>query len=225
MIVYGKQIFFYILDKHPDIINRVYFSKKIDEKIFKKVRKLNVPILNIDNRKAQSLSRGGNHQGFLLEIKDYQFSDIKDLKDKNFLVVLYGITDMGNIGNIVRTSYALGADGVIIANIKNIKIENIIRSSSGAALDLPIVPYFNAYDLLNELKTSGYKSYVATLDGEDVRKVKFDKKRVLILGSEGEGVPNRLENRCDKKIKIVMEREFDSLNVGAAAAILIDRMR
>ncbi|WP_281951516.1 23S rRNA (guanosine(2251)-2'-O)-methyltransferase RlmB [Nitrosophilus kaiyonis] len=225
MIVYGKQIFFYILDKHPELIKKVIFSKKVDEKIFKRVQKLGKEILNIDNKKAQSLCHGGNHQGFLLEIEEYSFYDLNDVKDKNFIVVLYGVTDVGNIGSIVRSAYALGADALVISNIKNIKMEGIIRVSSGAALDLPIIKYFNIYDLINELKMNGFEISVASLNGVDVRKVSFNKKRVLILGSEGEGIPLRLEQKSDKKIKIVMEREFDSLNVSAAAAILIDRMR
>ena len=225
MIVYGKQIFFYILQRHPNIIKKIYFSKKVDDKIFKKVKNLGVKILNIDNKKAQSLSKGGNHQGFLLEIEEYSFFDIDDIKTKDFLVILYSVTDVGNIGSIVRTSYALGVDGVIISNMKNIKMESVIRTSSGAALDLPIVKYFNIYDLLNELNQSGFELSVASLSGEDVREVSFAKKKALILGSEGEGVPLKVERKCQKRVKIVMEREFDSLNVSAAAAILIDRMR
>jgi len=225
MIVYGKQIFLYILDRHPDIIKRFFFSKKIDEKLFKRVSKLGVKILNIDNKKAQSLARGGNHQGFLIEIEDFEFYDLKDVKDKDFIVVLYSITDVGNMGSIVRTAYALGADALVFCGVKNIKIENIIRTSSGAALDLPLIKYFNVYDLVNELKICGFEISVATLNGEDVRESRFGKKRVLILGSEGEGIPAKLEKKCDKRVKIVMERDFDSLNVSAAAAILCDRMR
>ncbi len=225
MIVYGKQIFLYILQKHPGIIKRVFFSKKIDEKLFKKVKNLNVPILNIDNKKAQSLSRSGNYQGFLLEIEDFSFSDINSLKEKDFLVILYGITDVGNIGSIIRTSYALGVDGIIITNVKNVKAQGFIRTSSGAALDMPIALYYNAYDLINELKMKNFTIYVASLEGKDVRKARFDKRKALILGSEGEGVPAKLSKKSDHGIKIIMERDFDSLNVSAAAAILIDRMR
>jgi len=225
MIVYGKQIFLYILQKHPGIIKRVFFSKKIDDGVFKKVKNLNISILNIDNKKAQSLSHGGNHQGFLLEIEDFSFSDINSLKEKDFLVILYGITDVGNIGSIIRTSYALGVDGIIITNVKNVKAQGFIRTSSGAALDMPIALYYNAYDLINELKMKNFTIYVASLEGKDVRKARFDKRKALILGSEGEGVPAKLSKKSDHGIKIIMERDFDSLNVSAAAAILIDRMR
>lgn len=225
MIVYGKQIILYILKRHREKIKKVYLSKRVDRDIFDKIKKLNVPILNIDNKKAQSLSHGGNHQGFLAEIEDFRFSSKDILKDADFIVLLYGVTDIGNIGSIIRTSYALGVDALVISNVKQIKPEGFIRTSSAAALDLPIVLYQNGYDLINELKMGGFKIYATSFDGIDVREVEFDKKRVLILGSEGEGVPNRVCKKSDIKIKIKMEREFDSLNVSAAAAILIDRMR
>jgi 23S rRNA (guanosine2251-2'-O)-methyltransferase len=63
------------------------------------------------------------------------------------------------------------------------------------------------------------------MSGDDVRDLTFGSKKVLFLGSEGEGISNRILKMCDQKLKVVMEREFDSLNVSAAAAILCDRMR
>ncbi len=225
MIVYGKQIFFYILKRHLNLIKKIYLSKRVDGKIFGSLKKLNVPILNIDNKKAQSLSRGGNHQGFLVEIEDFKFSNKDILKDAKFVVLLYGVTDIGNIGSIIRTSYALGVDALVISNVKQIRAEGFIRTSSGAALDLPIVLYPNGYDILNELKMGGFTVYATSFDGVDVRGMSFDEKKVLVLGSEGEGLPNRVYKRSDYLVKIQMQRDFDSLNVSAAAAILIDRMR
>ncbi|WP_187647353.1 23S rRNA (guanosine(2251)-2'-O)-methyltransferase RlmB [Nitrosophilus labii] len=225
MIVYGKQIFFYILNRHSKLIKRVFFSKKVDEKIFKEVKRLGVPIQSIDNKKAQSLAHGGNHQGFLLEIEDFKYADKKCLKEADFIVLLYKVTDVGNIGSIIRTSYVLGVDAVVISNVKQMKPEGFIRTSSGAALDIPIVLYQNAYELVNELKMQKFVIYATSFSGIDVRKVSFEGKKVLILGSEGEGVPQKLCKKSDIKVKIEMERDFDSLNVSAAAAILIDRMR
>ena len=225
MIVYGKQIFFYILKRHLNLIKKIYLSKRVDGKIFGSLKKLNVPILNIDNKKAQSLSRGGNHQGFLVEIEDFKFSNKDILKDAKFVVLLYGVTDIGNIGSIIRTSYALGVDALVISNVKQIRAEGFIRTSSGAALDLPIVLYPNGYDILNELKMDGFTVYATSFDGVDVRGMSFDEKKVLVLGSEGEGLPNKLCKKSNYLVKIQMQRDFDSLNVSAAAAILIDRMR
>ncbi len=224
MIVYGKQIFFYIAQKHPDLIEEVYLAKEVDKKLFSKVNNLGKKIIKLDKMKAQSLARGGNHQGFLLKIKYIEYADIKELKKEDFLLVLVGLTDVGNIGAIIRSAYALGVKGVVISGTK-IHLEGIVRSSVGTLLDMPVALFSDTATLLNELKQLGFTSYAADMDGEDVRDMTFEGKKVLLMGSEGTGLPNRIIKACDKKIKIAMDNAFDSLNVSAAAAILCDRMR
>jgi len=137
MIVYGKQIFFYIAQKHPDLIEEIYLAKDLDKKLFSQVNKLNKKIIKLDTMKAQSLARGGNHQGFLMKIKYIEYAEIKDLKKEDFLLVLVGLTDVGNIGAIIRSAYALGVKGVVISGTK-INLEGIVRSSVGALLDMPV---------------------------------------------------------------------------------------
>ncbi len=225
MIVYGKQIFLYLLEKHPELIEEVYLSKEIDKKIFSKVAKLNKEIKRLDNKKAQAMAKGGNHQGFLLRIKEYDFVDFKDIKEKDFVLVLAGLTDVGNIGAIIRTAYSLGVDAVVITMVNSINLSAVARTSSGAVFDMPVCIFRDIGTVINELKQSSFKIYAADMDGSDVRDVDFIGKRVLVLGSEGEGLPNRVLKSCDKKIKINMQREFDSLNVSVACAILCDRMR
>jgi 23S rRNA (guanosine2251-2'-O)-methyltransferase len=225
MILYGKQIFFYMAKKHPELIEEVYLAKEVDKKIFSTVAKLNKKIIKLDPKKAQGMARGGNHQGFLLKMKYLPFAEVQDLKKEDFLLVLVGITDVGNIGAIIRSAYAFGVGGVIVSGVQSLALEGVIRSSSGAALDMPIALFKDTATLVNELKQTDFKTYVADMSGEDVRDISFGTKKALLLGSEGEGVPNRILKMCDSSVKIVMEREFDSLNVSAAAAILCDRMR
>jgi len=104
-------------------------------------------------------------------------------------------------------------------------LEALIRTSSGAALDLPIVVVHNIHDVMHELKQSGFTLYGATLEGKNVREMSFDSKRALILGSEGEGLSGRVEKGLDHGVSIEMAHDFDSLNVGVAGAILMERMR
>jgi 23S rRNA (guanosine2251-2'-O)-methyltransferase len=225
LIVYGKQIFLYILEKKPKIVKKVYLAKDIEKELFFKLKKLGIEIVRVDFKKAQALSKGGNHQGYILEIEDFVFYELRDLKKGSFLVILYGITDVGNIGSIIRTAYALGVDGVVISGVNSLKMEGVIRRSSGAALDMQIALKSNVHEVIKELQDSGFKVYAADMDGEDVRYEKFSGKRAILLGSEGEGVPNRVLQKVFKRLKIKMKRDFDSLNVSAAAAIFIDRMR
>lgn len=222
MIVYGKQVVFYIIEKHKELIEEVYLAKELDKKTFSIFANLGIKIIKLDEKKAQSLAQGGNHQGFLLRIKEFDFCSTMDLKSKNLVVFLDEITDVGNIGAIARTAYALGVGVLVISGLNDIKMNNIIRASSGAALDLPIFNCLSALDLLNDLKMSGYEIICADMNGENLSNfAKNDSKKVLILGSEGKGVNKKILQRANRKVKIEMQNEFDSLNVSAAAAILM----
>ncbi|MDR2789615.1 MAG: 23S rRNA (guanosine(2251)-2'-O)-methyltransferase RlmB [Campylobacteraceae bacterium] len=224
MLIYGRQLFLHVLERYPKRILSVYLSKECDRKLFMKIAKLNVKIERLDEKKAQALARGGNHQGFLAEIEPVAGVSLLSLKDEKFLVMLCGVTDMGNTGAIVRSAYAFGAGGVIIANVKDLKMEQILRSSSAAAFEIPIAAAPNALDAINELKLSGFSIYAADINGENIQHAALDKKMVLILGSEGEGISERILKKCDKTVGIKMNREFNSLNVSAAAAVLFDRI-
>ncbi len=224
MIIYGKQLFLYILKKYPEKLIKVQLSKKCDQQLFYKIKKACSDVILVDNKKAQALSRGGNHQGFIAEIEDIDFTEFSKVKKDSFLLILQGITDVGNIGAIVRSAYAFGVDAIIISGIKSINLEAIIRTSSGAIFEMPLVLQPNTLDFINELKQIDFTIYGADMQGTPVQNVKFNKKIALMMGSEGEGIPNKIKNRLDKIVSINMARDFDSLNVGVATAILCDRI-
>ncbi|RUM63104.1 MAG: 23S rRNA (guanosine(2251)-2'-O)-methyltransferase RlmB [Sulfurospirillum sp.] len=225
MIIYGKQVFLYILEKYPSLVEEVYLAKEVDKKLFSKITGLGKPVVRLDTKKAQAMARGGNHQGMFLKISEIGFASFHDVKKGDFVVVLQGITDVGNIGAIIRSAYALGADAIIVSGVKTVPMEALVRTSSGAIFDMPVVLFHDTATLINELKQAGFTTYAATMDGEDVRNMTFPEKKALVMGSEGEGLPARIVQKCDRKIAIKMEREFDSLNVSVATAILCDRMR
>ncbi|TLT07753.1 23S rRNA (guanosine(2251)-2'-O)-methyltransferase RlmB [Aliarcobacter thereius] len=228
MMVYGKQIVLYVLEKHPELVEEVFLSKEIDKKLFTQFARLNKKIHKVDNQKAQALAKGGNHQGLILKLSDYSYTAIKDLKNMNFIVVLDGLTDVGNIGAIARTCYSLGIDGLIAADIKTVNNSGTIRTSAGALLDLPFAIHPKSVDLASELKDAGFALIGATMDGTDLKKYgKIEKtdKVALFLGNEGEGISPKVTKKLDLKVSIKMEKEFDSLNVSAAAAILIYNLK
>ncbi|PSM52181.1 rRNA methyltransferase, TrmH family, group 3 [Campylobacter blaseri] len=223
MIIYGKQLFLHILDRHKEKLETIYLAKECDKQTFRKIASSGVRIERVDNKKAQAMARGGNHQGFLAKVKDFEFASIDGLKNKNFLVILYGLSDVGNIGAITRTAYALGADGIVIVS-NSLSIEGIIRASSGAAYEIPICTIKNGLDLINELKQVGFSIYGSAKGGKSVQEVKFSSKKALIMGSEGEGIPNKVLQKCDDCLGIKMNNDWDSLNVSAAFAIICDRI-
>ncbi|OUT10582.1 23S rRNA (guanosine(2251)-2'-O)-methyltransferase RlmB [Campylobacter concisus] len=223
MIIYGKQLFLHILNKRPQILEEIYLSKECDKKLFSKICGTGKKIIRVDNQKAQSLARGGNHQGFLANVSEFEFSDIAELKKLNFIAILYGISDVGNIGAIARSAYALGCEGLVIV-AKSINMQGVLRSSSGAAYEIPIAIFEDGLSLLNELKQFGFKIYATASNGKNVKEMKFAGKRALVMGSEGEGIPQKALAKCDECIGIKLKEGWDSLNVSAAFAIICDRM-
>ncbi len=228
MIIYGKQIVLYVLDKHPHLVEEVFLSKEIDGKLFSRFAKLGKKIHKVDNQKAQALAKGGNHQGLILKLSEFHYAPIKELKDMNFILVLDGLTDVGNIGAIARTAYSLGINGLIASNIKTINNSGAVRTSAGALLDLPFCIHPRSADLASELIDAGFTLIGATMDGVDLKKygkIEQKDKVALFLGNEGEGISPKVAKKLDLKVSINMENDFNSLNVSAAAAILIYQLK
>ncbi|NQY24629.1 MAG: 23S rRNA (guanosine(2251)-2'-O)-methyltransferase RlmB [Campylobacteraceae bacterium] len=228
MIIYGKQVVLYVLNNHPQLIDEVFFAKEIDKKMFSKFLKLGKKIHKLDNQKAQALAKGGNHQGFFLKLSIYEYKDFSEMKELNFVLVLDGLTDVGNIGAILRTAHSLGVDGVIASGIKTLKESGLVRTSSGAMLDIPFCKHPNSGDVANELKQAGFALIGATTDGVDLKKygtIENSGKVALVLGSEGTGISKKVINKLDLKVSIGMCNDFDSLNVSVAAGILIYNLK
>jgi len=225
MLIYAKQPIYYLINNYPHKIKTLYLAKELDKKEYSRLMKMNFEVKRIPPEAAQKMSKNANHQGFLAEVDEYKLHDYKSFFDKDFIVVLSGLTDVGNIGAIIRSAYALGVDAVIATGVKNLALEPILRTSTGALFEMPLALEHNIHNVLNDLKMSGFKSYGADMGGIDIRDVDVASKKVLVLGNEGEGLSSRVVSKLDQVVSIKMSHEFDSLNVSVAGAILMDRMR
>ncbi len=228
MIIYGKQVCLHALEHHEENVKTVYVAQKgknskgaLPKDIF---HKYHDKIKFLEEKWAQSMSKGGNHQGLLVEMEEFEEASFSQIKKSNFIVVLDGLTDVGNIGAVVRSAYALGVDAIIVSGVKQLNMAAIARSSSGALLDMPLMITSNILDNFNELRQLGFSIYGASMEGENIQTIKFALKRVLVLGSEGKGLSGKVLGKLHQMVSIEMKHTFDSLNVSAAAAILIHRM-
>jgi len=225
MLIYAKQPIYYLINHYPQKIKTLYLAKELDKKEYSRLMKMGFAIKRIPNEAAVKMSKNANHQGFLAEVEEYKLHDYQTFFDKDFVIVLAGLTDVGNIGAIVRSAYALGVDAIIVSGIKHLSIEPLLRTSTGALFDMPLAVEHNIYNILNDFKMSGFVSYGADMGGVDIRDAKIVKKRLLVLGNEGEGLTSRVSSKLDNIVSIQMAHDFDSLNVSVAGAILMDRMR
>ena len=223
MIIYGKQVCLHALEHHAEKVKTVYVAKKniLPKELF---HQYHDKIKFLEEKWAQSMAKGGNHQGLLVEMEAFEEANFSTIKQHNFIVVLDGLTDVGNIGAIVRSAYALGADAIIATGVRQLNFAAVARTSSGALLEMPFMITPNILDNFNELGQLGFKVYGAAMDGENVKDVTFAPKRILVLGSEGKGLSKKVAAKVEQLISIEMKHAFDSLNVSAAAAILIHRM-
>ncbi len=225
MLIYAKQPIYYLINNYPQKIKTLYLAKELDKKEYSRLMKMGFPIKRIPNEAAVKMSKNANHQGFLAEVEEYLLHEFKSFLDKDFVLVLAGLTDVGNIGAIVRSAYALNVDAIVACGVKQLNLEPLMRTSTGALFDMPFALEHNIHNVLNDLKMSGFRSYGADMRGVDIRQTEIVKKRVLVLGNEKEGLTSRVSSKLDTTVSIKMAHDFDSLNVSVAGAILMDRMR
>jgi len=224
MLIYAKQPIYYLINHYPQKIKTLYLAKELEKKEYSRLMKMSFEIKRIPNEAAVKMSKNANHQGFLAEVEDYKLHNYQTFLNKEFILVLAGLTDVGNIGALIRSAYALGVDGVIVTGVKHLNIEPILRTSTGALFDMPLAVEQNIHNLLNDFKMSNFVTYGADMGGVDICEVQPAQKRVLVLGNEGEGLSARVSAKLDTIVSIKMAHDFDSLNVSVAGGILMQRM-
>ena len=137
------------------------------------------------------------------------------------VLLLDGVLDAGNFGAIVRSADLFGAAAIFCKanNVGNIA-NQLARSSAGAAAWVPQIE-INLLRVATQLKACGYWLYGADIQGEDIAQVEFVRPCALVMGAEETGIHAQLRQQCDKLVRIPTKGHIDSLNVSAAAAILM----
>jgi len=186
------------------------------------------PMDSLDRR-----SQGQRHQGILGEGAEVKLGSLEELLqkvrergDKALVLALDGVTDPHNFGAILRTAAAAGVDGVVFPERRSAQVnDTVIRASAGTVGRVPLVRVVNLGRALDELKDAGAWIYglAAGPGSRDYLEESFDGARVLVLGAEGEGLHQKIEERCDGLLRIPMPGGTESLNVSAAAAVVIFR--
>jgi len=144
------------------------------------------------------------------------------LSNNPLLVILEAVEKPGNLGAIIRTSYAAGVDAIIINDSQtDIYNPNVIRASEGFVFNKPIVTA-SVEETADWLRSNKILSYAAATTGKNnYTKEKLSSPTAIILGSEAYGLSDKWLKRADKLIKIPMEKGIDSLNVSVSAAVIL----
>lgn len=142
---------------------------------------------------------------------------------KNRYLLCDGVSDPGNMGTIIRTALAFNVDMVILANGSvDIYNDKVIRGSQGAILKIPVA-YTNMEDCVRKLQENDVKVYASTLSKRSInlKDVKEVNRFALVVGNEGSGVSQLVQDISDYNVKIAHSDCIDSLNVGVATSIML----
>ena len=171
------------------------------------------------------LSKSGNHQGIVAEVKEYKTCSVKDmLREKNGLIVMLdGLKDPHNLGAIIRTCDAAGVDGVIYKKHNAVHLNDTVAKVASGALEYVKVAEVNSLaNVLEELKKEGYWVIGTDAAGQIAYdRQDYDMNIVMVIGSEGEGLSRLVKEKCDFMISLPMLGHVNSLNASVAAGILI----
>lgn len=184
----------------------------------------NISIL-ITEELLNKISDTINPQGIIAVVYEMD-SDITQIINRNKnILVLDRIQDPGNLGTIIRTAAAAGFGGIIslkgTVDIYNLKV---LRATAGAIFNIPFInklDYNNFRKILKE-NFSDYKMICADVNTELLyNEVEYDDKNILVIGNEGNGIRNELLEKADKKIKIPLNNNIESINAAMAAGIIM----
>jgi 23S rRNA (guanosine2251-2'-O)-methyltransferase len=186
-----------------------------------------VPVRRVSVAELDRTARGGVHQGVVAETRGAELYDISDLIGgagaAPLVVVLDGIEDPHNVGAILRTVDAAGANGLIRQSRRAAPLDGAAaKASAGAVSHVKVADVVNIARALEELKEAGV--WTVGLAGDSPKhydQVDLTLPTALVLGAEGAGLRRLVRDRCDWLVSIPMQGHVQSLNVSVAAGIAL----
>ncbi|MBQ1566293.1 MAG: 23S rRNA (guanosine(2251)-2'-O)-methyltransferase RlmB [Erysipelotrichaceae bacterium] len=215
--VFGKNSFFEALNNKRIIKAYVLNDREIKDK--------GIKYQICDRKMLDKLSKSGNHQGYVAEVKEFKMARVEDMTKENngLIVMLDGIQDVHNLGAIIRTCECAGVDGVIYKSHNAVKVnDTVAKVASGALEYMKVAEVTNLVNTIKDLKKKGYWIVGSAGDAKQFyTDLKYDMNTVLVIGAEGKGMSRLVKEECDFIVKLPMYGKVTSLNASVAAGILI----
>lgn len=192
-----------------------------------RARERAIPVRLLDDALVASLSEAETSQGVLALAERPRFEEARLFEGVPLIVVAIGIQNPGNLGALLRTAEAAGASGAYLTTgCADPFSWKTLRGSMGSAFRLPQIAGLSPGGVLARLKERGVLAVAAAMKGASAY-TRFDWRRpcALLLGAEGAGLPPELEAAADARVAIPMADPVESLNVSAAAAVLLFEAR
>jgi 23S rRNA (guanosine2251-2'-O)-methyltransferase len=185
-----------------------------------------VPVEVVADAEALTRRAGSEaHQGICAEVEAYRYADADVLlaAPAPLLVALDEVQDPQNLGAVARSAEVAGATGLVIPERRAAEVTTAVcKASAGAVEHLPVARVRNLADFLVDAKAAGCWCYGA----DAAARTRYDQVDlaggvVLVLGGEGKGLRPRVAKSCDALVALPVRGRIDSLNVSAAAAVLL----
>ncbi len=224
MIVYGRNVAKEIL-KNNKKIKEVLLQDTFDDKeIISLLENKNINIKRL-NKKEISRFDKFSHQGIILDIEDFSYTDVEDFFDEENakVVILDHLEDPHNLGAIIRTAEAAGINGIIIPKDRSVEVNStVMKTSAGALENMRIAKVTNLTSTIKDLKDHGFWIVGTAMEADyDYREIDYSGKIALVIGNEGNGISKSVKDSCDYIARIPMNGKINSLNASVAAGIMI----
>ena len=227
-IVEGRNAVFELLRSGRNI-EKLYIAKDMNRDIVEKARAMHVQVSEIDKRKLEAMSEGGNAQGVIALCSPIEYSTVDDMialaeerGEKPFIIICDGLNSPHNLGAIIRTAECAGAHGVVIPVHRSIGITpTVTRVSEGAVNHMLICKAVNIRNVLEDLKEKGVWTACADMDGDPYTKTDLNIPLALVVGGEDKGITPLIKKTCDMVLAIPQKGRLNSLNASVAAAVMM----
>jgi 23S rRNA (guanosine2251-2'-O)-methyltransferase len=199
------------------------------DEISRRAHAAGISLVEVPRRVLDELSDHGAHQGVIAIAPPFSYSDLESAiarvrdAERSLVVVLDHVTDPGNLGAVIRSAVAVGADAVIIPDRRAAGVTSVARkTAAGAVAHIPVVRVTNVARTLEQLKRDGYWVAGASEKADSaVWDAPLDARLALVMGAEGDGISRAALDACDLLVSIPMSGRVDSLNVAQAATVVM----
>ena len=226
-----RKIYEIILNKNKKSSSRI-------KEIILKAKSKDIKITELELDKFVSLPKDNfssidfvSTQGILARVSTYNYHNLdqylnKGISKNSKLIILDGVTDVGNFGSIIRNCSAFGFEGIVIPKRRSVALnKRVSKISAGALEEVKIFRVINIVKTLKELKNKGFWIYGTTLDiTPEVKyldEVSFTLPLVVVFGSEDRGISRLVGQNCDIMVTIDIKGTSQSLNVSVASGIML----
>ncbi|GAA4200017.1 23S rRNA (guanosine(2251)-2'-O)-methyltransferase RlmB [Actinocatenispora rupis] len=206
---------------------------ELDERTIEAVRTAGdrgIAIMEVSRAELDRLTGGVLHQGIGVQVPPYEYEPFEDLiaasteSPAPLLVALDGVTDPRNLGAIVRSAAAFGAQGVFLPSRRSAGMTATAwRTSAGAAARLPVAQITNMTRAIKQCQDAGFLAIGLDADGE-IPLYELEAAVdpvVLVVGSEGRGLSRLVGETCDMRVAIPIATAIESLNASVATAVAL----